>query len=81
MLLRFNIQGAIPPPSNPAEQAWLNDLRARLRILKARCVIINEGEDNEEISFVDYELCGHDEGLPCQKIERLEVRKLKVPTL
>ena len=49
--------------------------------LSSRASSINEGEDNEEISFVDYELCGHDEGLPCQKIERLEVRKLKVPTL
>ena len=37
---------------------------------------INEGEGNEESAFMDYELCGHDEGESCQKIERVEIRKL-----
>jgi len=35
---------------------------------------INEGLPNEEIAFVDYELCGHEEGISCAKVERLEVR-------
>ena len=38
-------------------------------------VSINEGEVNEEISFVEYHLCGHDEGLPCGDVERIEVRR------
>ena len=37
---------------------------------------INEGKPNEEISFCDLELCRHDEGLPCDKLERVEIRKL-----
>ncbi len=41
-------------------------------------VSINEGEDNEEISFCDLEICRHDEGLPCERLARLEVRKLEV---
>ena len=39
-------------------------------------ISINEGEDNEEISFCDLEICRHDEGLPCERLERVEVRKL-----
>ena len=64
-----------------ASEANAQSLMGYAKRLSSRASSINEGEDNEEISFVDYELCGHDEGLPCQKIERLEVRKLKVPTL
>ncbi len=37
---------------------------------------INEGEVNEEISFCDMEICRHDEGLPCEKLERVEIKKL-----
>ena len=66
-LFRFKILGAMPPPANPTEQAWLDDLRARLRVLKARCVIINEGEINEEdITNFTFHICGHNEGLPCE---------------
>lgn len=46
------------------------------RALSASAVSINEGRDNEEISFCDYELCRHDEGLPCTRLERVEVKKL-----
>jgi hypothetical protein len=46
------------------------------KALTGKAVSINEGSDNEEISFCDLELCGHDEGLPCTKLDRLEVRKL-----
>ena len=66
-LLRFNIQGAVPPPANLAEQEWLDDLMVRLRILKSHCVIINEGELNEEtITNFTYHLCHHDEGGVCE---------------
>ena len=40
-----------------------------------KSVSINEGADNEEISFCDMEICRHDEGLPCTKLDRVEVRK------
>ena len=44
--------------------------------LSSEAISINEGKDNEEISFCDLEICRHDEGLPCEKLERVEVRKL-----
>jgi len=44
--------------------------------LTGKAVSLNEGQDNEEISFCDLEICRHDEGLPCEKMERVEVRKL-----
>ncbi len=44
--------------------------------LSAKADSINEGEVNEEIAFYDFEICGHDEGLPCEKLERVEIRKL-----
>jgi len=43
--------------------------------LSSKAVSINEGMDNEEISFCDMELCRHDEGLPCTRLERIETRK------
>ena len=46
------------------------------RQLMSKAVSINEGKDNEEISFSDLEICRHDEGLPCEKLERVEIRKL-----
>ena len=46
------------------------------KTLTGKAVSINEGELNEEISFCDQELCGHDEGKPCTRLDRLEVRSL-----
>ena len=46
-----------------------------------KAVSIREGEVNEEIAFVDLELCRHDEGLSCTKLERVEVRKLEEQSL
>jgi len=46
------------------------------RQLSGKAVSINEGKDNEEISFCDLEICRHDEGLPCEKLERVEFRRL-----
>ena len=46
--------------------------------LGGKAVSINEGKDNEEISFSDMEICRHDEGMPCEKLERVEVRKREV---
>lgn len=46
------------------------------KVLSNIAVSINEGMDNEEISFCDLEICRHDEGLPCERLERVEIRKL-----
>ena len=46
--------------------------------LSNRAVSINEGAGNEEISFCDMEMCRHDEGLPCTRLDRVEVRKVEV---
>ena len=46
--------------------------------LSSKAVSINEDRDNEEISFCDLEICRHDEGLPCTKLDRVEVRKSEV---
>jgi len=57
------------------------DAQALMNYAKQLCdkaVSINEGEDNEEISFCDAEICRHDEGLPCTRLERVEVRNLEV---
>ena len=45
--------------------------------IASNAVSINEGEDNEEISFCEMEICRHDEGLPCTRLDRIEVRKLE----
>ncbi len=42
--------------------------------ISRNAVSINEGQVNEEISFLDYEICGHEEGLPCTRLDRLEIR-------
>ena len=46
------------------------------RGLSSKAISINEGKDNEEISFYDLEICRHDEGLPCERLERVEIRNL-----
>ncbi|HUV76186.1 MAG TPA: hypothetical protein VMW00_06040 [Dehalococcoidales bacterium] len=55
-------------------QALMNYARG----LSSKAVSINEGSDNEEISFCDLEICRHDEGLPCTRLDRVEVKKLEV---
>lgn len=46
------------------------------KTLTAKAVSINEGRDDEEISFSNLEICRHDEGLPCERLDRVEIRKL-----
>ena len=53
------------------------DAQALMNLAKGiskKAVSIREGEANEEIAFCDLELCGHDEGLPCERLERVERR-------
>ncbi len=45
------------------------------RSLTSKAISINEGQNNEEIAFCDYELCGHDEDKAGQRIERIEIKK------
>ena len=45
------------------------------RGLSSSAVSMNEGRENEEISFCELERCRHDEGLPCERLERVEVRR------
>ncbi|MBI2852454.1 MAG: hypothetical protein HYX84_05085 [Chloroflexi bacterium] len=42
--------------------------------LTGKAVSLNEGNPDEEIAFWDLEICRHDEGLPCTKLERMEIR-------
>ncbi len=56
-------------------RAGAQSLMAYAKNLSEKAVSINEGEVNEEIAFCDLELCQHDEGLPCEKLERIEIRK------
>ncbi len=59
-----------------ADQSDAQTLMDYAKQLSNRAVSINEGKDNEEISFSDLEICRHDEGLPCEKLQRVEIRKL-----
>jgi len=55
-----------------------DNAKALIDLLKERAklaVSIKEGEINEEISFVEYHLCGHDIGRPCGLAERIEIRR------
>ncbi len=57
-------------------KADAQSLMAYAKSLSKKAVSINEGEVNEEISFCDLEICRHDEGLPCEKLERVEIRRV-----
>ncbi len=59
-----------------ASEADARSLMAYAKNLSKKAVSINEGELNEEIAFSDLEICRHDEGLPCETLERVEIRKL-----
>jgi hypothetical protein len=57
---------------NEAEGRTLMDYA---RGLEARAVSPPQAgnRDNAEISYFELELCRHDEGLPCTRLERVEV--------
>ena len=59
-----------------ASEADARSVLAYAKNLANKAVSINEGEINEEIAFCELEICRHDEGLPCTRLERVEVRKL-----
>lgn len=62
--------------------AFDNEADARALVTHAQGMVtkagnMNPGADNEEISFVDLEICRHDEGLPCIHLERTEIKSAK----
>ena len=69
--MKFRVRLDLPFDSKADAQS----LMAYAKNLSKKAVSINEGEVNEEIAFYDLEICRHDEGLPCTKLERVEVRK------
>ena len=50
-------------------------LMTAIKSLTGKAVSVNEGSVDEEISFIEHELCGHDKGKPCTRLERIEIRK------
>ena len=46
--------------------------------LADRSVSIGEGGIAEEISYAELEICRHDEGLPCTRLDRVEIRHTEV---
>lgn len=63
------------------DEATARTLMNYAKTLSEEATSVNEGEDNKEIAFCDLEVCRHDEGLPCTRLERVEVRKLEVRKL
>ncbi len=57
-------------------EADAQSLMTYAKNLSGKAVSINEDEVNEEIAFCDLEICRHEDGLPCERLERVEVRKL-----
>jgi hypothetical protein len=57
-------------------EADARSLMSYARSLSGKAVSICEGEANEEIAFYELEICRHDEGLPCERLERVEIRTL-----
>ncbi len=57
------------------DQADAQALMDFARDVSSQAVSINEANHNAEISFCEMEICRHEEGLPCTRLDRLEVRK------
>ena len=69
--MRYRVRLDLSFDSETDAQALMDYVKGQA----SKAVSLNEGQDNEEISFCDLEQCRHDEGLPCTKLERVEVRK------
>ncbi len=57
-------------------EAEARSLMDYARSASGQAVSINEGMANEEISFCELEICRNEEGLPCERLERVEIRNL-----
>ena len=58
-----------------AEESDARAILEQAAVQAEKAVSLNEGSEKEEVSFAELELCRHEEGLPCLRLERLEVRK------
>ena len=70
--MKYRVRIDLPFESEADAQA----LMSYAKTASGKAVSVNEGAANEEIAFCDLEICRHDEGLPCEKLERVEIRKL-----
>ena len=64
------------------DMSFDNESDARLLVNYAsnkssKVVNIKEDKDDEEVSYCELELCGHEEGQPCTRLERHEFGKRK----
>ena len=69
--MKYRVRLDLPFDNEADAQALMNYAKEASK----KAVSIREGEVNEEIAFCDLELCGHDEGLPCEELERVEIRR------
>jgi len=69
--MKYRVRLDLPFDNEADAQALMNYAKEASK----KAVSIREGEVNEEIAFCDLELCGHDEGLPCEGLERVEIRR------
>ena len=69
--MKYRVRLDLPFDNETDAQALMNYAKEASK----KAVSIREGEVNEEIAFCDLELCGHDEGLPCKKLGRIEIRR------
>ena len=62
------------------KQSDAQALMTYAKTLTSKAVSLNEGAVNAEIAYCDIHKCFHDEvpTKPCEKIERVEVRKIVV---
>lgn len=74
MLIRIRID----LPFDITKKAQAEKLKEALLPFIQYAKNINEGQDNQEIGYIDVEKCGHDEGVKCEKLARWEVGKGKV---
>ena len=75
--MKYRVRLDLSFDNEPDARAVMNFARN----LTAKAASLNEGMENEEISFCDLEICRHDEGLPCTRLERVEVRNQEVSQL
>ena len=45
------------------------------RAFAGTAVCVNPGMQDAQVSFCEIEMCRHDEGLPCVRLERVEVMR------
>jgi hypothetical protein len=76
--LRYRIDLAFKQPVSPAVQAILTSFNAELKKLKPFAEKINaSGMNEEDTQRAKKHICKHDEGLPCEAGENINVMGAK----